>query len=80
MAGASRDTAVVVQELFREARESVLVASFALDTGRKARAMFGRLAARMDAEPGLSVRLFVNVQRRHQDKTPDARLHRQHGP
>ena len=56
----SRDTAVVVQELFREARESVLIASYALDTGSKAKELFGTLAGRMDAEPDLRVRLFVN--------------------
>lgn len=60
MAGASRDTAVVVQELFREAREAVLIASYALDTGSKARTLFGTLAKRMDAEPDLRVRLFDN--------------------
>ena len=49
----SRDTAVVVQELFREARESVLIASYALDTGSKAKVLFGTLAGRMDAEPDL---------------------------
>jgi len=36
---------VVVQELFREARESVLIASYALDTGSKARELFGTLPA-----------------------------------
>ena len=50
MAGSSRETAVVVQELFREARDSVL---------------FGTLAERMNAEPDLRVRLFVNVHRKH---------------
>ena len=77
MAGASRDTAVVVQELFREAKESVLIASYALDTGSKAKALFGHLAARMDAEPDLQVRLFVNVHRKHRDMTADAVLLRE---
>ena len=74
---ASRDTSVVVQELFREARESVLIASYALDTGSKAEALFGLLATRMDAEPDLHVRLFVNVHRKHGDVTADVVLLRE---
>ena len=70
----SRDTAVVVQELFREARESVLIASYALDTGSKAKELFGTLAGRMDAEPDLRVRLFVNIHRKRRDDTADAVL------
>ena len=73
----SRDTAVVVQELFREARESVLIASYALDTGSKAKELFGPLAGRMDAEPGLRVRLFVNIHRKQRDDTADAVLLRE---
>ena len=73
----SRDTAVVVQELFREARESVLIASYALDTGSKAEELFGTLAGRMDAEPDLRVRLFVNIHRKQQDDTVDAVLLRE---
>ena len=46
LAATSRDTAVVVQELFREARESILIASYALDTGSKAKELFGTLAGR----------------------------------
>ena len=64
----SRDTAVVVQELFREARESVLIASYALDTGSKAEELFGILAGRMDAEPDLRVRLFVNIHRKQRGR------------
>ena len=77
MAGASRDTAVVVQELFREAREAVLIASYALDSGSKADALFGALAKRMDSEPDLRVRVFVNVHRRHKDETAEAVLLRE---
>lgn len=66
----ARDTSVVVQELFRRARSSVLISTFALDEKKKAEALFGELATRMDAEPGLAVRVFANVHRRHQDPTP----------
>jgi hypothetical protein len=41
MAGGSRDTAVVVQELFRQAREAVLIASYSMDAGAKSAALFG---------------------------------------
>ena len=77
VAATSRDTAVVVQELFREARESVLIASYALDTGSKAEELFGPLAGRMDADPGLRVSLFVNIHRKQWDDTPDAVLLRE---
>ncbi len=73
----SRDTSVVVRQLFREARRSLLIASYAIDKGAKAQALFGELAARMDAEPDLSVRLFLNIQRPHRDETPEAILLRQ---
>lgn len=66
----ARDTSVVVQELFRRARSSVLISTFALDEKKKAEALFGELAARMDLEPSLSVRVFVNVHRKHLDDTP----------
>ena len=73
----SRDTAVVAQELFRSAERSVLVASYALDRGDKARAIFATLAERMDELPDLSVRLFVNVHRPWGDETPDSILLRE---
>jgi len=38
-----------------------------LDDGPKARALFGDLAARMDVEPHLEVRIVANMQRPHGD-------------
>ncbi len=73
----SRDTSVVVRQLFREAKHSLLIASYAIDKGERAHALFGELAARMDAEPDLSVRLFLNIQRPYKDETPEAILLRQ---
>jgi phosphatidylserine/phosphatidylglycerophosphate/cardiolipin synthase-like enzyme len=61
----SRDTAVVVRELFSMATRSVLVASYAIYNGKQ---VFGPLAARMAQMPGLQVRLFVNVARAHLDQ------------
>ena len=70
----SRDTAIVVRDLFRQAKRSLLIASYALDEGDKAAELFGELAARMDAEPELKVRLFVNVHRKWEDTTPAGKL------
>jgi phosphatidylserine/phosphatidylglycerophosphate/cardiolipin synthase-like enzyme len=66
----ARDTSVVVQELFRRAQSSVLISTFALDEKKKAEVLFGELAARMDADPSLSVRVFANIHRKHLDETP----------
>ena len=66
----ARDTAVVVRELFRQARSSVLISTFALDEKKKAEALFGELAARMDENPRLTVRVFANIHRKHLDETP----------
>lgn len=73
----SRETSSVVQELFRCARKNVLVASYVLDKGIKARAIFGALARRMDDEPGLRVRLYLNVKREWRDQRPDGELLRE---
>lgn len=54
----SRDTAVVVGELFAQARSRVLVTGFVVHGGRD---VFAQLAARMAALPGLAVRLCLNV-------------------
>jgi phosphatidylserine/phosphatidylglycerophosphate/cardiolipin synthase-like enzyme len=73
----ARDTAVVVQELFRRAKASVLISTFALDEKKKAQALFGELAERMDQEPSLVVRVFANIHRRHLDETPSIALVRE---
>lgn len=54
----SRDTAVVVDGLFSQARSRVLVAGFVVHGGRE---VFAALAARMAATPELDVRLCLNV-------------------
>lgn len=71
-----RETSIVVQELFRGAKRSVLIVTYVLDQGSKAEAIFGELAARMDAEPALLVRIIANVKRDHGDDTPSASLER----
>ena len=56
----SRDTAVVVAELFRSAKTSVLVSTFAV---HQAETVFKPLAERMSEVPDLRVQLFVHVGR-----------------
>ncbi len=74
----TRDTEIVVRQLFREAERSVLVASYAVDKGKKAEALFGHLAERLDEEPDLKVRFFLNVHRKsHKDETPESVLLRE---
>ena len=56
----NRDTSVVVRELFVGAQRSVLVAGYAVYQGRE---VFRALADRMADLPGLSARMFLDVQR-----------------
>jgi phosphatidylserine/phosphatidylglycerophosphate/cardiolipin synthase-like enzyme len=56
----SRDTSVVVAELFGHAERSVLVATYAIHRGAE---VFKVLAERMRQVPSLSVRVFLNVER-----------------
>jgi phosphatidylserine/phosphatidylglycerophosphate/cardiolipin synthase-like enzyme len=67
----SRDTAVVLRELFLSAETSVLISGFAVFDGR---AIFQALADRMDAKPDLRARFFLNVARSGHDSTADSEL------
>ena len=68
---ATRDTGVVLRELFSRATSSVLVAGFAVYQGRS---VFKILADRMDAEPELEVRMFLNIERKYGDTTVASEL------
>jgi phosphatidylserine/phosphatidylglycerophosphate/cardiolipin synthase-like enzyme len=68
---ANRDTSVVVRELFANAKQSVLVAGYAVYQGHK---VFQALADRMLEIPGLSVRLFLDIQRPQGDTTSSPEL------
>jgi len=59
--GGNRTTGVVVEELFRNAQESVLVAGYSVYQGQK---VFQALADRMHESPDLPVRLFLDIQRK----------------
>ena len=69
-----RDTAVVVRELFAGARESVIVAGYAVYRGKD---VFRALAERMAEIPELQVQMFLDVQRRYGDSTDETELLRQ---
>lgn len=70
----SRDTGIVVRELFSSAQHSVLISSFAIDQGTKVHDLFRPLARRMDTNSNLQVRMFLNVKRKYQDQTPGSVL------
>jgi phosphatidylserine/phosphatidylglycerophosphate/cardiolipin synthase-like enzyme len=67
----SRDTGVVVRELFSAAERSVLAAGYAVYPGRD---VFRALAERAEAGPDLHVRMFLDIQRPYTDTTRDADL------
>jgi phosphatidylserine/phosphatidylglycerophosphate/cardiolipin synthase-like enzyme len=54
----SRDTKVVVAELFARARRTVLVSSYSLGSGAS---LFAPLAARMAEIPSLRIRMFFDI-------------------
>lgn len=62
----NRDTSVVVQDLFRRAKDSVLVAGYAIHQGRH---VFRTLADRMLERSGMKVQFFLDVQRKIGDTT-----------
>lgn len=67
----SRDTGVLVGELFATAEKSVLVAGFAVAQGKR---IFKALSDRMRKLPDLQVRMFLNVPRPYRDSTAEAEL------
>jgi phosphatidylserine/phosphatidylglycerophosphate/cardiolipin synthase-like enzyme len=68
---ASRDTAVVVRELFDRAERNVLLAGFAIYNGRE---IFDRLAANIDRNPSLDVKMFLNISRSPGDDRTEAQI------
>lgn len=57
----NRDTGVVIRELLERAQHRVLIATYVLDDGEKARAIFAPLAARLDRGDPLDIQVFVNI-------------------
>jgi phosphatidylserine/phosphatidylglycerophosphate/cardiolipin synthase-like enzyme len=71
----SRDTAVVLRELFGIATRSILLSTFVI---RQPDIVFKPLAERMMTVPGLSVRLFVHVGRNDGDTRHDSEILREY--
>jgi phosphatidylserine/phosphatidylglycerophosphate/cardiolipin synthase-like enzyme len=71
----SRDTAVVVSELFKSATRSVLVSTLMIKQPDK---VFGALAARMAEVPGLKVQIFAHVGRGDRDTRHDSEILREY--
>lgn len=67
----TRDTGVVVPELFASARRSVVVAGFAIRQGDR---VFAPLAANMDGNHALDVRIFTNIPRAWKDGRADSEI------
>jgi phosphatidylserine/phosphatidylglycerophosphate/cardiolipin synthase-like enzyme len=65
----TRDTLVVVRELFQKAQSSVLVSTYAIAQGQE---VFEPLARAMDARLDLVVQFFLNVPRPYQDPRADS--------
>jgi phosphatidylserine/phosphatidylglycerophosphate/cardiolipin synthase-like enzyme len=78
----SRDTKIVVRELFNLAKSQVTISSYALDSPgarlrqRRAKShdLFAPLAQRMDENPDLKVQLFVNIQRPYRNTEPESTI------
>ena len=68
-ANAVRDTAVVVRDVFTNAAENVLIAGYAVYQGQQ---VFQALADRMDREPTLKVRMFLDIGREPGDAANDS--------
>lgn len=66
----NRHTQVVVQELFRSARRSILVAGYEY----RSETVLRTLADRMKKDPAPCVRMFLNVKRGHGDTSRDGEL------
>jgi phosphatidylserine/phosphatidylglycerophosphate/cardiolipin synthase-like enzyme len=66
-----RDTAVVVEDLFRRAETSVLVAGYAVYQGKQ---VFHELGRRMEELPELHVRVFLNVSRKQENTGTTAQI------
>lgn len=64
----NRDTSVVVRQLFSHATRSVMVVGFAVYQGKQ---VFAKLAEAMDNDPGLDVKLLLNIHRDSSIDNPD---------
>ena len=66
--GGSRDTGVVMRQLFAKARERVLAVGFAI---RQGKSVFKTLADRLDNDESLEATLCIDARRQHGDSSID---------
>jgi len=66
-----RDTAVVVRQMFLNAKRSICICGFAVYQGKD---IFMALASRMQVLPELNVRMYLNIDRPYGDSTPSNML------
>jgi len=66
-----RDTGVVAQELFREAKMEVIIAGFAFYQGKE---LFKEIAQKLDCDPDFKVTFFVDVRREGNTSSEEAIL------
>jgi phosphatidylserine/phosphatidylglycerophosphate/cardiolipin synthase-like enzyme len=67
----SRDTLVVLDELFSSAQRSVLISTYVVHDPSQ---VFATLGARLDAVPALHVKLFLHIERERGDTRVDTAL------
>jgi hypothetical protein len=69
--GSTRDTGVVLREMFSQAEHRIVIIGFAVYQGRE---IFAALADRMCQRPDLAVRLCLDIHRAPGDMTTSAAL------
>lgn len=75
----TRDTGAVARQLFASAERSLLVCTYALDSGAKGAPLLELLRARMADTPTLQVHFYVHLSRAYGDDRPADLLLREHG-
>ena len=70
----TRDTRIVVHDLFLQAEQSVMIAGYAIYQGHD---VFRVLAEKMDTNLGLTVRMYLDVQRPYRDTSRSSEILRQ---
>ena len=66
-----RDSSIVAQDLFRQAKSEVLLATYVIYQGRE---IFKELGHKMDVDPNFKVTLIIDVQRNGNTSVEDAIL------
>lgn len=72
-----RDTSLVVENLFRQARREIWIATYVLDQPRKAFQIFQPLMVNMAANPDLETHILLTIQRPYKSNIHPSNLLRQ---